>query len=214
MHNTARKNTTVLNVKDQKYYWSFIQIAALALKDGEIVAFPTETVYGVGVHRDNAMAVERIYKIKRRPERKRLTLMIADRDDINQYVEDIPKPALGLMDAFWPGALAIIFSLRDDSDICVRFPDNTVARDLIRTAKTPILTTSANVSAKPAATDAQQVLMDLDGEVDIVLDSGSTRLRSPSTVIRLRDDGFESIRHGIISEKAIQNCLKKNLVRV
>ncbi|MCF6156621.1 MAG: threonylcarbamoyl-AMP synthase [Candidatus Brocadia sp.] len=207
-------DTIVLNLRDQNLYSKHIEAAARALRAGELVAFPTETVYGLGAYRDNTKAVERIYKVKKRVEEKRLTLMIADPDDVKKYVDHFSNTAKRLMEFFWPGALAIIFPLKDGSDICIRFPDNTVARDLIRAAKIPIVTTSANISGYPPSTDAQQVLMDFRGKISIILDGGSTRFRSPSTILGLKDDTFEIFRQGIISEAMIRNRLEKGLVKV
>ena len=94
--------TIVLNLKDQKLYGKHIEAAARALRAGELVAFPTETVYGLGAYRDDARAVECIYEAKQRPEDKRLTLMIADRDDVKRYVDDVSDTAIKLMDFSGP----------------------------------------------------------------------------------------------------------------
>jgi len=206
--------TIVLILRDQRLYWKNIEAAAQALRAGELVAFPTETVYGLGAHRDNTKAIERIYEVKKRTEEKQLTLMIADSEDVKKYVEHFSNTAKKLMEFFWPGALAIIFSLKNGSDISIRLPDNTVARDLIRTAKVPIVTTSANISGYPPATDAQQVLMDLGGKIYMILDGGSTRYRSPSTVLKVKNDTIEIIRHGIISESVIRDRLENKLIEV
>lgn len=204
----------MLNLRDQNLYSKHIETATRALREGQLVAFPTETVYGLGANRDDVKAVERIYQIKRRIEEKKLTLMIADLDDVKKYVDHFSNTAQRLMESFWPGALAIIFPLMDGSDISIRFPDNAAARDLIRAAKVPVVTTSANISGYPPSTDAQQVLMDFQGKIPIILDGGSTRFRSPSTVLRLKDDTFEILRQGIISEAMIRNCLEKSLIKV
>ena len=140
--------------------------------------------------------------------------MIADPDDVKKYVDHISDTAKRLMSLFWPGALAIIFPLKNGSDISIRLPDNAVARDLIRTVKLPIVTTSANISGHPPATDAQQVLMDLGGKIHTILDGGSTRLRSSSTVLKVKDDTIEIIRHGIITESIIRSCLENSLAKV
>lgn len=206
--------TIVLNVRKKEFYWNYIEAAAQALRKGELVAFPTETVYGLGAHRDNPEAIELIYKVKSRPEEKKLTLMIADRADIEKYVDSFSDTAKRLMDFFWPGALAIIFPLKNGSDISIRLPDNAIARDLIRTAKVPIVTTSANISGYPPATDAQQVLMDLKGKIHMILDGGSTRFRSPSTIVRVKDRDIEIVRRGIITENIIRSCLENNLIKV
>ncbi|HHT9130852.1 MAG TPA: L-threonylcarbamoyladenylate synthase, partial [Candidatus Brocadiaceae bacterium] len=204
----------VLNLREQKLYWSHIEAAAQALRNGESVAFPTETVYGLGVHKNDEKAIERIYEVKKRPEEKRLTLMIADPEDVNKYVDHLSNTAKRLIEAFWPGALAIIFPLKDGSDLSIRLPDNTAARDLIRTAKVPVVTTSANISGYPPATDAQQVLTYLKGKIHMIIDGGSTRFRSPSIVVKVMDDTIEVVRHGIISESMIRSCLENNLVKV
>ena len=206
--------TRVLNLKDQNLYSDHIAEAAYAIRAGEVVAFPTETVYGLGVHRDHAKAIERIYRVKKRGEEKRLTLMIADAGEVKNYVDHFSGTARKLMKFFWPGPLAIVFPLKDGTDISIRFPDDTAARDLIRTAQVPVVTTSANISGYPPSTDAQQVLMDFKGKISIILDDGSTRFRSPSTVLKLKNEGFEIIRPGIISETMIRSCLENTLVKV
>ncbi|MBM4055411.1 MAG: threonylcarbamoyl-AMP synthase [Planctomycetes bacterium] len=208
MHCEPSKITQVLNVQNQDRYRLHIETAARSLRNGEIVAFPTETVYGLGIHKDNAGAVERLYEAKRRPEEKKLTLMISDIGEVQQYVDAISDTARKLMDFFWPGPLAIIFPLKDETDICIRFPDNTIARDLIRTANIPIATTSANISGHPPATDAAQVAVYFEGKIDIILDGGPARSHVPSTIVKIKNEIFEIVRLGIIPEAAIQNCLK------
>ncbi|MCF6158333.1 MAG: threonylcarbamoyl-AMP synthase [wastewater metagenome] len=205
--------TRILSVKDQEHYWNYIEAAAQALRAGKLVAFPTETIYGLGANRDDAKAVARIYEVKQRPGEKRLTLMISDYDDLKKYVDHVSAAAEKLMDVFWPGALTIIFPLKDGSDLSIRFPDNPVARDLIRTAKVSVVTTSANISGYPPATDAQQVFMDLGGKIPIILDGGSTRFRSPSTIVLVKGDTIEIVRRGIISETSIRSYLENNFIK-
>ena len=207
--------TIVLNLKDQRLYRKHIEAAARALGEGALVAFPTETVYGLGAHRDNASAVERLYEAKQRPEDKRLTLMIADREDVKLYVDNVSDTAMKLMDFFWPGPLGIIFPLSNGTDVSIRLPDNAVARDMIRMANIPVVTTSANISGYPPATDAQQAFMDLGGKISLILDGGSTRFRSPSTMVRAEEDGgITVVRQGIITEASIRSCLEYGLVKV
>ncbi len=207
--------TIVLNLKDQKLYWKHIEAAAQALRAGELVAFPTETVYGLGAYRDNAKAVECLYEAKQRPEEKKLTLMIADAEDVKRYVDTVSDTATKLMDFFWPGPLGIIFPLTNGTDISIRLPDNVMARDMIRMAKVPVVTTSANISGYPPATDAQQAFMDFGGKISMILDGGSTRFRSPSTIVRAEGDGgITVVRQGIITEASIRSCLEHGLVKV
>ena len=115
-------NTTVLNLKDRTLYWKHIEAAAQALRMGELVAFPTETVYGLGARRDDTKAIELIYEAKNRPEEKRLTLMISDPDDVKKYVDHISDTAKRLMSLFWPGALAIVFPLKTVRTLAYDFP--------------------------------------------------------------------------------------------
>lgn len=205
--------TAVLNLKDRPFYGDYIAAAAHAMRMGELVAFPTETVYGLGALRDDAEAIGRIYAVKKRPDEKRLTLMIADPDDAKKYVDHFSDTAKQIMSLFWPGALAIIFPLEDGTDISIRLPDNEAARDLIRAVKLPVVTTSANISGHPPATDAQQALMDLEGKVHTILDGGPTRFRAPSTILRIKDDAFEIVRHGVITGDAIRRRLENSLVK-
>ena len=206
--------TIVLNLKEEGLYRQHIESAAEALRSGKLVAFPTETVYGLGAHWDNTEAIERIYAVKKRPEEKKLTLMIADAGDVGKYAGRCSPAAQKLMDSFWPGPLAIVFPLADGSDLSIRLPDNGAARDLIRTAKVPVMTTSANLSGRPPATNAQQVLMDLDGKVSIILDGGTTRLCVPSTIVKIDGERVAVVRHGCISEARIHRCLESGLVKV
>lgn len=174
------------------------------------MAFPTETVYGLGVNKDNPEAIERLYVAKKRPAEKRLTLMIADIGEVGLYAGAVPDAAKRLMETFWPGPLAIIFTLKDGSDICVRLPDNAIARDLIRAANIPVATTSANTSGHPPSTDASQVTAYFNGEIDIILDGGPTQSHEPSTIVKIKDGACEVVRQGIIPKTTIRNCLKKH----
>ncbi len=206
--------TAVLNLKDERLYRQHIESAAEALRSGKLVVFPTETVYGIGAHRDNKDAIERIYAVKGRPEEKKLTLMVADAGDVGKYTGHCSLTAKKLMDFFWPGPLAIVFPLADGSDLSIRLPDNSAARDLIRTAKVPVVTTSANLSGRPPATNARQALMDLGGKVSVILDGGTTRLCVPSTIVKVDGERVEIIRHGVIPEASIRSCLENGLVKV
>ncbi|MDR4507181.1 MAG: threonylcarbamoyl-AMP synthase [Candidatus Brocadiaceae bacterium] len=207
------KRAKLLNVREQKFYWKSIETAAEVIRAGEPVAFPTETVYGLGVREDNDKARECIYQIKNRSDKKKLSLMIADIEDLKKYVDTLSVTAKRLVEHFWPGALGIIFPLKNGTDLCIRLPDNSVARDLIHTAKISLLTTSANISGNPPATNAQQVMRDLHNKIRVVLDGGATRLRSPSTIIKFSGETFEIVRHGIISETVLRNCLENGFVK-
>ena len=159
----------ILNLKNPDTYRENIKIAAKALLSGKIVAFPTETVYGLGVCADNNDAIDNLYHVKQRSRDKKLSIMIARPEDITKYVKQIPPIAEKLISAFWPGPLTIIFELDDNSTVGLRNPDNRVIRDLIKAVEIPIASTSANISGRPPAINAQQVLINFSDKIDVVL---------------------------------------------
>ncbi len=204
--------TELLNLKESASYWENIEKAAQALLSGKIVAFPTETVYGIGVNANDDAAVNCLYKVKLRPESKKLAIMIAEPDDVTKYVKDISPIARTLIKSFWPGPLTIVFVLSDNKSIGFRNSHNHVVRDLIKTAKVEIASTSANVSGEIPATEAQQVIDSFGDKIDMVLDDGPTQCKTPSTVIKIMDDTFEIIRHGVIEEERINRCLDESCI--
>jgi L-threonylcarbamoyladenylate synthase len=206
--------TELLNLKKSISYWENIEKAAQALLSGRIVAFPTETVYGIGVNANDAAARRSLYKIKKRSESKKLAIMIGSPDDITKYVKDIPPIARILIKSFWPGPLTIVFMLPDNKSIGFRNSSNRVVRDLIKLSKVEIASTSANISGEIPATDAQQVMDNFCDKIDIVLDDGPTKFKTPSTVVKIMGDTFEIIRHGVIEEERIKRCLDENCLSI
>lgn len=164
------------------------------IRSGGLVAFPTETVYGLGANGLDGEAVNRIFQAKGRPNDNPLILHIAKKSDVKQLWTHIPDEARRLMDAFWPGPLTIIY-LKSDivpdevtaglDTVAVRMPDNKTALALIRAAGVPIAAPSANLSGKPSPTTAEHVLEDMDGRIDLVLDGGPCRVGVESTVLSL-----------------------------
>lgn len=171
-----------------------LEPAAARLREGGLVAFPTETVYGIAAARDNPDAVRRLLELRGSPDDKLLTLHIADRDAARKHVGRIPVVAQRLMERFWPGPLTIVMN-----DIGVRFPSDPIARALIRRAGVPVVAPSANRSGQPPATDAAGV----PNGVDIVIDGGPTRHRKSSTVVRADDRRAEVLREGAIPASVI-----------
>jgi len=200
----------ILSLKNPDTYRENIKIAAKALLTGRIVAFPTETVYGLGVCADNDVAIDNLYCIKQRPRDKRLSIMIASPEEITKYVKQIPPIAEKLISSFWPGPLTIIFKLDDNSTVGLRNPGNRVIRDLINAVEIPIASTSANISGRPPAIDAQQVIINFSDKIDVVLDGGSAEAGNPSTIVKIRDDTFKIIRHGVIEEERLKRCLNED----
>lgn len=206
--------TERLDIKDEVLYWDNIKKAAQALLAGRLVAFPTETVYGLGVNADDNTAIDSLYSVKQRPGSKQLAIMIADPDDVTKYVNEVPSIAKVLIDSFWPGPLTIVFMLNHDKSIGIRNSSNHVVRDLARTANVAIASTSANITGKQPAIDAQQVINNFGDNIDVVLDGGPAHSRIPSTVVKVKDDTLEILRYGIIEEERIKRCLSENSVSV
>lgn len=203
-----------LNLKDTALYRGNIKKAAAALLAGKIVAFPTETVYGLGVNADDNAAIDRLYSAKNRPGSKQLSIMIAGSEDVTKYVKDIPPAAKVLIDTFWPGPLTLVFDLPDNKTLGIRNPHNQIVKDLIKASKVTIASTSANITGNQPATDAQQVMNELGNEIDVVLDDGPTQSRTSSTVVKIMNDTYEIIRCGIIGKERIDRCLNENSISI
>jgi L-threonylcarbamoyladenylate synthase len=204
----------ILNLNDLNTYWQNIRIAAQALCSGRIVAFPTETVYGLGVHADNDSAVDSLYRAKQRPRQRELSIMIASPEDVVKHVKHIPPIAKRLMHSFWPGPLTIIFDIPDNRTVGIRNSSHHVVRDLLNTVKISIVSTSANISGRPPASDAQQVISSFADKVDVVLDDGPAEAGKPSTVVKIVDNTFEIIRHGVIEEERLNRCLDEDCLSI
>lgn len=219
-------NTKLLDIKDIGHYWDYLGEAAQALREGELVAFPTETVYGLGANAQSKEAVARLYEVKQRPQEKELARLISDIEELGPLLEGLPVAARILMREFWPGPLTIVIRDPDGRDVGIRLPDHKVARDLIRMAGVPILATSANLSGRPPAIDAQGVMESFSGKVKILLDGGPSSLKVPSTVVKVTHEACPSVapkelwrachilRLGAIPKERIFDCLKKEEIEV
>ncbi|MDR1117379.1 MAG: threonylcarbamoyl-AMP synthase [Oscillospiraceae bacterium] len=171
-----------------------IALAAEIIRRGGLVAFPTETVYGLGANAFDPAAVERIYAAKGRPQDNPLILHISDYDDIYALCSSVPKEAALLAESFWPGPLTLVLPRSEKvpgivsaglDTVAVRLPGHPVARKLIKLAGVPVAAPSANLSGKPSATAAGHVISDFAGRIDAVLDGGDCRVGLESTVVSL-----------------------------
>ena len=200
----------ILNLKNPDTYTENIKVAANALLSGKIVAFPTETVYGLGVCADNNTAIDNLYSVKRRSRDKKLSIMISKTEEVSKYVKHVPLIAKKLIGAFWPGPLTIILDLDDNSTVGLRNPDNRVIRDLINEVAVPIASTSANISGGSPAINAQQVISNFSDKIDVVLDGGPAEAGNPSTIVKVWDDTYKIIRHGVIGKERLSRCLNED----
>lgn len=181
-----------------------VEEAGKLLKEGKLVAFPTETVYGLGVHLENKEAVERLYEVKGRPKEKELTLAIADLSDLQKYHLVLSPIAKRLVERFWPGPLTLLLRNDRGEKVGVRMPGHPIARGVIRASGVPIGLPSANPSGKTPPRSAEEVLAYFDGVIDLVLDGGKTELGVSSTVVDLTEPRWGVVREGAISRKEIE----------
>ena len=188
--------------------------AAHFLQEDEVVALPTETVYGLGGNAKSDVAVEKIFAAKGRPSDNPLIIHIADKKQINAFVTEIPDKAEILMERFWPGPLTIIFKKKNGvlSDkatagldtVAVRMPDHPVALALLKKCQLPIAAPSANSSGKPSPTNAQHVMDDLNGKIAGVLDGGSTGVGVESTVVDCTEEIPVILRPGGVTKEQLE----------
>ena len=187
--------------------------AANILKNDGLVAFPTETVYGLGANALKEEAVKKIYIAKGRPSDNPLIVHIAKKDDIYPLVDSVPKNALILMDKFWPGALTIIFKKSSIipkttsgglDTVAIRMPKNNIALALIKECGFPLAAPSANTSTKPSPTLASHVYKDLNGKIDMIIDGGSCNFGIESTVVEVLDNKVTILRPGSITKEMLE----------
>ncbi len=191
---TYSAETQVLHLNAQYPEAHLIKQAAERIRAGGLVAFPTETVYGLGANGFDAMAVEHIFTAKARPTSDPIILHLSSRHQLELVAKDIPQLALQLAQAFWPGPLTLVLKRQPRvpaivtaglDTVAVRVPSHPVALALLKAADVPIAAPSANRFSRPSPTTAQHVLEDLDGCVDLVLDGGATSIGVESTVLDL-----------------------------
>ncbi|UQF11945.1 L-threonylcarbamoyladenylate synthase [Vagococcus lutrae] len=192
-----------------KWDKSQLVVAAEALRAGKLVAFPTETVYGLGADATNSSAVKSVYTAKGRPSDNPLIVHIASPEEVLHYTESVPPVASLLMQEFWPGPLTLIFKLKPNAlgkevtggmeTVAFRMPDNEVTLALIEATGRPLVGPSANTSGKPSPTTAEHVLHDLQGKIAGVVDDGATRVGVESTVLDLSSDVPTILRPGAIT---------------
>jgi L-threonylcarbamoyladenylate synthase len=189
-----------------------IEEAAKIIASGSLVAFPTETVYGLGADVFNPPAVARVFAVKNRPLNQPLTIAPSSRAEINKLVKKIPPPAKKLIDKFFPGPLTLVLLkskivpdivTAGKEAVAIRIPDHPVVLALLSVVKRPFTATSANLTGHPSPTDAADVISNLDGNIDLILDAGPTKFGIESTILDLTDKPI-ILRIGALSKAAIE----------
>jgi L-threonylcarbamoyladenylate synthase len=195
------------------------QVMALAgqvIRDGGLVAFPTETVYGLGANALSVAAVAHIFEAKERPANDPLIVHIEDMEQLELVAREIPPVAYELAAAFWPGALTLILKKKPEipdnvtagqDTVAVRLPSHPVAQHLLLKAGVPIAAPSANRFSRPSPTTAAHVLADLDGRVDVIIDGGSTQIGVESTILDVTSPVPTVLRPGGVTLEALSDFL-------
>lgn len=196
--------------------------AADELKKGELIAFPTETVYGLGADATNEQAVKRVYLAKGRPSDNPLIVTVSSVKMVEKYAIEISPAAHKLIKHFWPGPLTLIFKIKPESlpkavtgglkTAAFRMPANTVTRKLIELAGVPIVGPSANSSGKPSPTTAAHVFHDLEGRIAGIVDDGSTKVGVESTIIDLSTKVPTVLRPGAVTAEELENFLQEPVI--
>ncbi|AQU80313.1 MULTISPECIES: L-threonylcarbamoyladenylate synthase [Planococcus] len=198
------------NVDEENSYTQAVDI----LKSGEVVAFPTETVYGLGADATNFEAVSKIFEAKGRPADNPLIVHVDSKETALRYVQEVSSKALDCMDAFWPGALTLILKAEpeifasnvtaDLQTVGIRVPNHPVALTLLQKLQLPLAAPSANTSGKPSPTLAEHVFHDMESKIPLILDGGATEIGIESTVLDMTSEPPVILRPGKVSKEQIE----------
>ena len=192
--------------------------AAEILAGGGIIAYPTETFYGLGADATNEKAIEKIFAVKGRDFKNPISLIIGQTADVYPLVKDVPEKARKLMEAFWPGALTIVFLAANivstrltagSGKIGLRVSSHPIAQTIVQKLKKPLTATSANLSGAPECSLASEVIKQIGDKIDAILDWGETQGGKASTIIDVTCDPPVILREGVISRQAIEECINR-----
>ena len=186
------------------------------IKDGGVVIFPTETVYGIGTNGFDEDGIRRIYELKKRDFNKPISLLVSNMEMVKMVAKDISDLEYALMERFFPGPFTIILKKKKDvpdiltanSDtVGIRMPSGEIAKKLIEYADVPIATPSANISGKPSGTNIDDIIKDFDGKVDCIIDSGESKLGVASTIVKVVNGVPHILREGTITKEQIEKVV-------
>lgn len=204
----------ILSEKNREF---ILEQAVEALEKGRIIAFPTETFYGIGVKYDIEDSLKRIYEIKKRHKDKAISLIIGDKGLLPLITESIDIRVHILMERFWPGPLTLILPAKSGisnyitahtGKVAVRIPGESFALDLAKKANFPITATSANLSGFPPAIDADTVVNYLGNHIDLLIDGGRIPGGLPSTIVDVTGKEIKIVREGVINKEVIKAILE------
>lgn len=209
-------DTKIIRINEENIDMQAIAQAGEIIRSGGLVAFPTETVYGLGGDALSSLSSKKIYAAKGRPSDNPLIIHIAEMNALSGIVKEIPEAACRLAEKYWPGPLTMIFNKADCvplettgglGTVAVRMPSNRIAGELIRCSGGYVAAPSANRSGRPSPTVARYVIEDLEGRVDMIIDGGAAAIGLESTIIDLTGDKPMILRPGYITEEMLKQAL-------
>lgn len=202
-------------LKEEQIDETKIEEIANAIKEGKLIIFPTDTVYGIGTNAYNEEACKKIYEIKGRPSCKPLIILISDTSMIEDLVENISPKEQKIIEKFWPGPLTIKFKKRKgilpdiisagDEYVRIRLIKNGLIYKVIEKAEVPVVAPSANISGHPTGIKIDNIIKELGGKVDYILDCGDYKSDEPSTIVQVEDEKIVVIREGKIKREELEN---------
>lgn len=196
-----------------------LEEAGELIRQGKIVVFPTETVYGIGTNGLDKNAVKKLYEVKQRPLNKPISLLVSNMEMVNSIAKDITEIEYKIMEKFFPGPLTIILKKKDivpnvvtagQNTVGIRMPRGEIARKLVEYADVPIATPSANISGEPSGTNLQEIKKHFEGKVDYFIDGGNSELGLASTIVQVVDGKPQILRQGSITYEQIIKSIFEN----
>ena len=201
-------------LKEEQIDETKIEEIANAIKEGKLIIFPTDTVYGIGTNAYNEEACKKIYEIKGRPSCKPLSILISDISMIEDLVENISPTEQKIIEKFWPGPLTMKFKKRKgilpdiisagDEYVRIRLIKNGLIYKIIEKAEVPVVAPSANISGHPTGIKINNIIKELGGKVDYILDCGDYKSDEPSTIVQVEDEKGVVIREGKIKREELE----------
>lgn len=196
-----------------------LEEAGELIRQGKIVVFPTETVYGIGTNGLDKNAVKKLYEVKQRPLNKPISLLVSNMEMVNSIAKDITEIEYKIMEKFFPGPLTIILKKKDivpnvvtagQNTVGIRMPRGEIARKRVEYADVPIATPSANISGEPSGTNLQEIKKHFEGKVDYFIDGGNSELGLASTIVQVVDGKPQILRQGSITYEQIIKSIFEN----
>ncbi len=197
-----------------------VEKAASYIRQGKLVAIPTETVYGLAADYGNEEALKRLYEVKMRPAHKPFTVAIANKEALEHLAADIPLTAYKFVDKFWPGPLTLVLKASNDQvirqaplhTIGLRMPKNEVTQHILEAAGVDVALPSANLSDMPAPQSAEEVLKYLNGKIDLIVDGGKSELGIESTIVDVTQTPFQVLREGALKKQELEAAAQSKRV--